>query len=449
MSRICHLYLEGQGLAAWQQHKGQLRQLATFTNTPEGLAQFSAFLAVHRKSRFALLVNLPDEIFARERLPRLRGSERKQLLESRSRRLFPDTTWRCAWPNGYGENGETDFLLMALGNPGHLMPWQERLNAANAALESVHSLPQLLPALQHQAVPSTKSLLTLSRHDNAVRFSLLVDGILQCSRLVPLGPNSTLLDEYRRFVDHVSRQQPLDPLPALCVIAATERQAEIELPSIIKRIDAPEPNSATLFLSIPYQQWPREQLAPPALRQQARQERQIGWLWRAAALSCLLGTGISLERLSQHAAAQTVIEQEQRLHQSIKDEIRLNDQQLARSGLTRSQLQLLARDYPKFLDQQNAFEASLLALSSVMDASPAIQLDSIDWQIEGFPPSTATMHLAARISSSDRRAAEALLRQFHERLKQEHTTSLRQTLPSSATDSGFPFSLHTRRHETP
>jgi hypothetical protein len=449
MSRLCHLYLEGQRLSAWQQHKGQLRQLATFANTPDGLAHFSAFLAVYRKSRFALLVNLPDEIFARERLPKLRGSERKQLLDSRSRRLFPDTAWRCAWHNGNGENGETDFLLMALANPAHLMPWLERLNAANAALESVHSLPQLLPALLQQHVPSAKSLLTLSLHDDAARFSLLIDGSLQNSRLAMLGPNSTLLDEYRRFVDHVSRQQPLDPLPALCVIAATERQEEIELPSIIKRIDAPEHNSTTLFLSIPYKQWPREQFAPPALRRQARQERQIDWLWRAAALSCLLGIGISLERLSQHAAAQAVIEQEQMLRLNIDNEIRQNDQQLVRSGLTRSQLQLMALDYPKFLDKQNAFEASLLALSVALDESPAIQLDSIDWKIEGFPPSTATMQLAARINSSDRRAAEPLLRQFHERLKQGHTASLRQTLPATTTDSGFPFALHTRQHEIP
>jgi hypothetical protein len=144
-----------------------------------------------------------------------------------------------------------------------------------------------------------------------------------------------------------------------------------------------------------------------------------------------------------------VIEQEQMLRLNIDNEIRQNDQQLVRSGLTRSQLQLMALDYPKFLDKQNAFEASLLALSVALDESPAIQLDSIDWKIEGFPPSTATMQLSARINSSDRRAAEPLLRQFHERLKQGHTASLRQTLPATTTDSGFPFALHTRQHEIP
>jgi hypothetical protein len=447
MNRRCHLFLEGQRLSAWVQDKGQLRELASFTDSAEGLDDFSAFLAVHRKNRFAMLLNLPGEVFARETLPKLRRYERQQLLESRSSRLFPETPWRCAVAGKTSANGETDFLLMAQSNTAPLNPWLERLSAASAALESVHSLPQLLPALLHTQAVNTTSLLTLSLHEHSVRFSLLIEGKLHYSRLATLGINSTLRDELRRFVDHVSRQHRLDPPPSLCVIANGAQQADIDLPGITQRINTPAPNGASLFLSIPARHWPREQLAPPGQLSQARQQQQIAWTWRTVALICVVSAVISIERLNHHDATQSTIRQEEKLRQAIDDEIHQNDQPVTLSGLNRAQLQQLARDYPALLNKQNAFEASLLSLSRAMDDSPAIELDSIDWKIDHFPSSTATMQIAARVNSHDRRNADTQFRDFLEHLKEEHATHLVKTLPASATASGFPFALQASRHE--
>jgi hypothetical protein len=441
MTKDCQLYLEAGQMTAWRREKGQLTQIASFADTPDGEDGFSAFLAVHRKTRFSLLVNLPDENFVLESLPRLRASERKQLLATKVRRLFPDTPWLCTTRSNSGKNDETAFLLMALGKSPALSRWEARLKAANSAVDGVHSLPQLLPVLLKKSASDTQSLLTLSLHDDYARFSLLIHGCLRASRLTQLTGNSTLPDEYRRFIDYIARQCSLEPGIPLCVIGDAERQSQIDLPNVVNRIITPERNCASIFLSVPHRHWPPEQFAPPALRQQGRQQRQIDWLWRSATLALLLGSSISLERLYRYENARKALDAEREQHRIIDSALQQNNQMLAGSRLNRKQLQQLARDYPILLRNADAFEESLHSLSRILDESPAIQLDRIDWKIDSFPPSTVTMQLDAQVKKGNGTFVGTAFRNFHERLKQAPAITLTESPISAPTSADLPFTL--------
>ncbi|WP_306606135.1 hypothetical protein [Azonexus sp.] len=451
MTRHCQLYLEAGELSAWQRKQGQAQEIARFADTPDGLARFSAFLAVDRKTRYSLLVNLPDEIFVSESLPRLRRSERQEVLAAKARRLFPDTPWHCATRS---QSDETRFLLLALGQSAPLSRWTDRIKAANSALDSLHSLPQLLPVLLKKSLPHKPSqpnpaLLTLSLHDNSARFSLLTHGYLRISRLSQLTEGATLADEYRRFVDHITRQCGLEAGTALCVIGDAEQLAQIDLPNIVDRITSPATNSAGLFLAIPRQQWPREQFAPLAMRQPARQQRQTEWLWRSAVLLLLLGAAISLERLNSELRNQAAIETIQDATRRIDTAIAQNDQLLTHSSLNREQLQQLAQDHPKLLAQSDAFSASLLALSQSLERSPAIELARIDWKIDGFPPSTATMQVDGQIKHHNGTSANLSLRHFHEQLKARQAVSILNAPSAQPGATDLPFSLLLSQREKP
>ncbi len=427
MTKICQLYLEAEQMSAWQRTKGQLHQIACFADTPAGQDSFSAFLATHRNTRFSLLVNLPDEHFITESLPRLPANERRQLLEIKLSRHFPDTPWHCANISPRRQHGETNLLLMALVKTPTLTQWTEKLKAANSLLSSVHSLPQLLPKLLKKYAPDNPSLLALSLHDDAARFTLLSNGRLHTSRLIPLTDSGTLADEYRRFFDYLARQCKIEIDIPLCLIGEIERIDQIDLPNIIARVitprHTPTHNSASLFLSLARRQWPREQLAPAPLRQPNKQKSQTDWLWRSTALALLIAISLLFEALYQHKIIQATISQEQRKVQTIAQEIQHNDQALNGSRLKRQQLQQLAQDYPNLLKHGAAFDASLHLLSQILDKSPSITVKHIDWKIDTFPPSTATLHVDVQVTGSDGALANTAFHNFSESLKQAQIIS--------------------------
>ena len=434
MTKLCLLYLEAGELSVWQRDKnrsgGAMREIARFRDTPDGWAQFSAFLAVDRKiwpfsqTRYALLVNLPDESFVSETLPKLRASERATLLAAKARRLFPDSPWHCASRNQPRHPGDASWLLMALGKNKALNCCVERLQAAHCPLVSVHGLAQLLPALlkTRSRGLARQSLITLSWHDAWARFSLISDGSLRLSRLTPCPEPGALADEYRRFVDYLGRLGSLPADPGLCVIADAERQAQIDLPHIVDRLVSPAANSAALFLALPRRHWPAEQFAPPALRQHAIEQNWANWLWRSSALAIALGTGLSLERLQHEQSLQQRIAEAQQQSQRSAAAIAKNDEALKHSPLNRQQLQQLAHDYPDLLAARTALPMALQTLSQHLEKSPAITLERLVWKIEGFAPSTVKMQIdvMANVANGNERSAKAAVRQFHDHLKTTH-----------------------------
>lgn len=444
MTDPCRLYLEDTELTAWQENGARLEKIGTFADTPVGLADFSQFLAVDRKKRFILLVNQQAENLIFDTQPDLPRNERKQLLQARSKRLFPDTPWRCTVPAGKHLNKEAPVLFMALDNTPALACWTSRLSTAGAALAGIYSLPQLLPQLLRQVMPTNGYLLALSRHDSALRFSLLQHGQLCFSRLIAADAPADVTDEHRRFLEQTARQRGSTPTPALCLIGDAEWLEQTSLSDITLRIVTPERNSASLFLSIPHRRWPRAQFAAPEHLQPARRQQAIRWLWRSAMLVGTLGMALTAERELHSWALQQASLEEKRLHQSINAEIQQMNSGFAPSGLTPGQLLQFASDHRTLSSHRDVFATTLYALSQIMDDLPAITLDELDWQTETAQPlTTATqhLHLAGRITEPDSNSAQATFQRFQAQLEKAFSPPLSHSLAPSAPEAGFKFQL--------
>ncbi|OMG56712.1 hypothetical protein BJN45_03635 [Azonexus hydrophilus] len=444
MTRPCRLYLEGNELTAWQKQGACLEKTGTFADTPEGVADFSQFLAVDRKKRFLLLVNQEAENLVFDTHPGLPRNERKQLLQARSKRLFPDTPWRCTAPAGKQQNGETPVLFMALANTPTLASWTSRLSSAGAALAGIYSLPQLLPQLLRQAMPADEFFLAISRHNRALRFSLLRHGQLCFSRLITADTPFGIAEEHRRFLEQTARQRGSTPTPALCLIGDAEWLEQTVLPNIALRITSPESNSASLFVSVSDRRWPRAQFAAPEHLQPARRQQAIRWLWRSTALAASLGLALTMERELHSRVQHQASREEKQLHESIDAEIQQINSTLAPSGLTSGQLLQLASDQRALSLHRGAFATTLHALSQVMDASPNIALDELHWQTDTALPLTTTthhIHLGGRVTEVDSTTAQTTFQHFQAQLGKTFSTTLSRSLAPSAAEPGFKFQL--------
>ena len=82
------LYLEESELYTWSRRTACLRPVA----------DVAAVLAAHRRSNYRLVVNQSREQILPETLPAMSRGMRAQFLDSRLRRLFPDTPWRSVAP---------------------------------------------------------------------------------------------------------------------------------------------------------------------------------------------------------------------------------------------------------------------------------------------------------------------------------------------------------------
>jgi hypothetical protein len=137
------------GLVACHRDNDSLRLLASF---PAGeSAAFSAWLGGRAPGeRCRLLVNLPDEAYEVEDLPRVRGADRRALFARRLAAWFPDPRYALAIPLGRAPDGRKAFervLFSGLERSADLQAWIDALSASSGQLECLIPSAALLPRL--------------------------------------------------------------------------------------------------------------------------------------------------------------------------------------------------------------------------------------------------------------------------------------------------------------
>lgn len=137
------------GLIACIGHGDDLQVLAAFAPGEE--ATFASWLT-HRPpdEPCRMLVDLPDEAYEVEDLPRVRGSDRRALLARRLAHWFPEPRFARASALGPLPDGRKGFervLFAGLERSTDLLPWLERLEADGRRLELLVPAASLLPRL--------------------------------------------------------------------------------------------------------------------------------------------------------------------------------------------------------------------------------------------------------------------------------------------------------------
>ena len=224
--RLLLLESDGARLYARQLRAPErIRELARFTPDAAGQQALSAWLEKAKGEPVVVLVNLPEEAYIRETIPRLRGGERSALIKRRLRQHFADNPFVMASSLGEiaGRRQEERLLLSALpGQP--LQGWLAALRQTPIA--GIHGVAQGMAEVLRHAACLPPACLLLSPHTRALRQTLLQDGRVVFSRLSPAPGNEEkslwIAEETARLYAYLAHRQYVEAGVALPVFLLAE-----------------------------------------------------------------------------------------------------------------------------------------------------------------------------------------------------------------------------------
>ena len=429
------LYLSAHQMTAYRWRSGVLTNEGVFATTDAGYQEFSAYLAQHSKSIFAVLANVSEEGFQIETIPFLQGASRKAIIARKLGQLFFNATLTTSTSLGYIKEQRKDerVMLAALTNNDFFAPWLNAITQAGVALSGVFSLPLLASLLLKKLHLGEDHCLLLTVQDQSIRQSYYDKGELHFSRLTPLH-NSSIggiaqtisvetikLHQYLASQRLIGRDQPitahilshpsaLKAIQSSCNNTAAVVNTEtinfniLDSGDCAKRTGLKSPltdiHCEQLFLNLLAVSPPSIQFANDTLRH-GYHLTQIRYFLRAlgalALATCLLFSGklvwetSSLTRETQALKSETEVSMQR--HNAIVNT-------LPPIPTDNETLHRLIDRYNE-LEQRSAGPAGLYReISRAMQAAPAVDLESIDWRIGGSEPAAATAPSQASAASA-------------------------------------------------
>lgn len=406
------LYLNSYRLTALRWEGRALTSEAIFETTDEGRRLFVAYLSLHAKSVFSLLINPSEEGFQIETLPFLRGVDRRAIIKRKLGQLFFNAPLTTSISLGHEKSRRKNerVLLAAITNADFYRPWLEALRSARVALSGIYSLPFVGSLLLDRLKLAEERCLLLTVQDQSVRQSYFEKGKLQFSRLTPLQNSSiggiaqTFASEAHKLQLYlasqrlIGRSEPIavyvlahsgarQAIEARCTDTSTLHFKLLTLEDCARTIGmGAQPASShceSLFLHLLAVTAPRNQFA-------SEEQQHFYRLWQlryalygagaATLLCCLLLAGkLALDAYGVRQQA---------------------GQLAAEAGLARQRYESIAATFPPIptshdtlrrvinryteLEKQAATPDSLyLAVSHALNAASAVRLDALDWTAGG------------------------------------------------------------------
>lgn len=438
------LYLCAHQLSAWRWHRGTLTGEGAFAATADGQHQFADYLAQQRNSALAILANVGDEGFQIETIPFLRGADRQAVIRRKLGQLFFNTTLTTSLSLGYEKTQRKDerVLLAALTDQAAFAPWLDAIAKARVALAGIYSLPLLAPSLLRQLGIGDDRCLLLTVQDQSMRQSYCEKGEILFSRLAPLPSDASIAQTFhseaqklRQYLESqrlIARQQTMTAyllahaqaslaIEQAGTDSATIHYRIVDIASCAKQVglrSAPQGSHCEqLFLGMLASAPPRRQFADDGLRHDYHL-RQIRSALRGAGAAALAG-GLLV-------AATQIFE----AHASRQQSAALTSE-AERAGARYSEIvkafppiptdhETLRRVVDRYLalEKQRATPTRLYReISRALGDAPAVEVDSIDWQVGGEAgtanrPGAIAEREAAIVRGTLRPGAESNARQL-------------------------------------
>lgn len=408
-------YLSGSRLTVYLWHRGTLTEVLLFQGGDEGLADFSTYLGDQGNIPSYMLLDLIEEEYRRDTIPRVFGGDRRAVIKYRVERAFRDTPYWHGHIQGREPEGRRDdrLLISAVTSPALVKPWVERIQEYKVPLAGIYSLPLVsagvLPVME--ATRGEVLLVSLQSMGN-LRQSFFVDRHLKLSRLAhmpllaPEGVVETTFEEVeklRRYLNslrllhrdtvlqvYVLAHGPvMEELRRQAVNSPTTTYHLADLADLADRIGMSSafvtPYADAVFAHLLLSAPPANHYALPAERRYHTLYRARNAL-RAGSVALLVGglvgggfsvtEGLVLERRAISAGQQA-------------DYYRTRYEE-ARGGLPPSPVEAAdlkaAVETADALDRVRALPLPLLsALSQSLDANPDLQVENLEWQVDASP----------------------------------------------------------------
>lgn len=411
MSSCRLLYLDAHKLSAYYWRQGNLRQEGCFEASSDGIAQFSTYLEQHGRDLFHLLANIGDEGYQSEDIPFLRGRDRQALLQRKLAQYFFATPLTASISLGFGRDTRKNekVLLTALTNPAAFEPWLAALERTGIALSGIYSLAQLGGALLTGLGIQASRCLLLSIQDKSLRESFIVDGQTVFSRLTPLVDSSCAgiatafaneapkLQQYLLTQRLIGRDEAIPTLLLTPSAAQTAVRCACEDHSGLKFrcIDSREAavklglrlaensNDETLFLHLLARATPRTQYAPPRQRHRYRIVQLRRLLWTSGAVALAGAVIFAGERMLQTAR----LDRETTLLRQQEQVLQQRYRQLSASfpplPVDKDSLRRIIARHDELLASNLWPAPALRRVASVLDQTPSINLETLEWKAIG------------------------------------------------------------------
>lgn len=172
----------------WSGH--QLVSSVYFEPDEQGLDLFSAYLRSFRNEPVRLLVDLIEEEFRQIRIPLLRGSDRKAILNRNYAKYFRTSEYKFAISQSVEKKTrkEEKLLLIGLTNQYLLEPWLRIIEETRTPLSGIISLPLLSELFIRNMKSEHRAVILVSQQvPSNLRQSVFIEGKLILSRLVPIA----------------------------------------------------------------------------------------------------------------------------------------------------------------------------------------------------------------------------------------------------------------------
>ena len=168
------LYFDARQVTACLWKGGKLEAEARFARDDEdALASFSGYVAGAAGSLFYVLADVVEEDFHQETIPYVRGKDRRLLLGRKLAQRYRDLSLALSTSLGYeaGARKEEKVLFASFTNTQQFQPWLAALQAQQARLVGVYSVPLASAALGRKLAVADKRYLLVSRQGAGMRQS--------------------------------------------------------------------------------------------------------------------------------------------------------------------------------------------------------------------------------------------------------------------------------------
>lgn len=233
-------YVTQGSLSIWTQRHGAPERVAIFADDDEGLHEFDIYIAQFPQHTSALLIDVIEEEFALETIPKLGFRDRSSLIDRRRQRKYRRATYSLSQFQGKADHGADEFTVLhsAISNHELLDPWLQVILRHQVPLSGVFSVPLMAPEIFKKLFRTNQPALFVAPHQgNRLRQVFIKDGRLKSARLSQSsgiddeGHAQFIVTEARRSRRYLERLRLLSGMEILevCVVASKEMAERLEV----------------------------------------------------------------------------------------------------------------------------------------------------------------------------------------------------------------------------
>jgi len=402
----------------WSGHK--LMSSVYFEPDDQGLDLFASYLRSFRNEPVRLLVDLIEEEFRQVKVPLLRGSDRKAILDRNYAKYFRTSEYRHAISQSVEKKNrkEEKLLLIGLTNQYLLEPWLKIIDETRTPLSGIISLPLLSQNYIKELQSDHKAVILVSQQvPSNLRQSVFVDGKLVLSRLVPIASfyQGDYASDVLRDVESTQRylisqriversetvgvhiltnKRHFDKLTARCEQESYFDFKIYEINELLERekidVDDEQDFSSGLYCYLASRKILLNHYARPSERRYF-QHYQAGWALRAASIALVaIGLGMALTSGVKGFLYRETITDTALIEQKYRAKYNQLRENSVESATSTTSMQDVVQTVDVIEDQYLRDPEELLTLiSNDISIFPDIRIKKLDWYVSNYSHSTS------------------------------------------------------------